>query len=117
MITIHLKNCSFFAYHGLHAEEAITGGTFVVDAQIDFMQSDRITQLQETINYVDVYEIIKKYMNRKYNLLETLAMDMADAIYEADKKVKKINITINKIHPPLPNFIGNLGITFHKDFN
>ncbi len=116
MITIHLKNCSFYAYHGMYAEESVTGGTFMVDASVDFEPLKRISKLEETINYIEVYGIIKKHMQQPYPLLETLAMDIADAIYEADKKVKKINITIYKMNPPLVNFIGNLGISFSKEF-
>ncbi len=116
MISIHLTNCSFHAYHGMYAEEAVAGGTFMVNARIDFNPPDHITKLEETINYVQVYEIIKNHMQQRYSLLETLAMDIANAIYEADKKVEKINITIYKMNPPLTNFIGNLGISFSKEF-
>lgn len=116
MISIHLKNCTFFSYHGIHSEEAITGGNFKVDATIDFFESGKITSIEETINYAEVYAIIKKHMDQRYDLLETLAMDIAEAIHLSDKKVKKINITIYKMNPPLFNFIGSLGVSFSKEF-
>ncbi len=116
VITIHLNKLEFFAHHGIHDEEAITGTNFEVSVSVSFEPPGKITSLQQTINYVDVYKAIEKHMVHPVALLEMLAENMADAIYLLDKRIKNINITINKMHPPVRNFIGQVGVTFQKEF-
>ncbi|MEO7523600.1 MAG: dihydroneopterin aldolase [Ferruginibacter sp.] len=116
MITIHLNRLEFFAHHGLHDEEAVTGTNFRISVSLSFEPEGKITSIQQTVNYADVYKIIEDHMAHPVALLEMLAENMCDAIYLHDKRIKNINITINKIHPPIPNFIGQVGVTFHKAF-
>ena len=116
MITIHLNKLEFFAHHGLHDEEAIIGTTFEISVSLSFEPAGKITSINQTINYSDVYQLIEKHMTHPVALLEMLAENILEEIYLFDKRIKNINITINKIHPPLNNFIGQVGVTFHKEF-
>ena len=116
MITINLNKLSFFAHHGLHDEEAVTGTDFEVTISIAFEPGAKITSIQHTINYVDVYKIIEKHMIHPVALLEMLAQNISEEIASLDDRINNINITINKIHPPVKNFIGQVGVTFQKSF-
>ncbi len=117
MITIHLDNLEFFAHHGLHDEEAITGTTFHVSVSLSFDPEGRVTSIHQTINYVDVYNVIQKHMKHPVALLEMLAENILDSIYELDKRIRNINIHINKMHPPMASFIGQVGVSFQKAFD
>lgn len=116
MITIHLNKLEFFAHHGLHDEEAIIGTNFEVSVSISFEPVGKITSINQTINYVDVYKVIEKHMIHPVALLEMLAENMSEEIHLLDQRIKNIKISINKIHPPVRNFIGQVGVTFHKEF-
>jgi dihydroneopterin aldolase len=116
MFTIHLTQLRFFAHHGIHDEEAIVGNDFEVSVHVSFDVSENVNALSETVNYVLVYEAIKKKFRHPAKLLETLAQDICEEIYSTDKRIKKINITIDKLNPPIPNFIGNVGVSFSKLF-
>ena len=116
MFTIHLNNMHFFAYHGLHDEESVTGNSFVVDVNIKFMPAEKIRSIQQTINYAEAYMIIKKIMNKPVSLLETLAECIAEEIYTMDNRIREINVQINKLNPPIENFSGHVGVTFNKVF-
>ncbi|MBS1741452.1 MAG: dihydroneopterin aldolase [Bacteroidetes bacterium] len=116
MVTIHLHNLQFFAHHGLHDEEAITGTDFSVSVDIFFDPGEKITSIHQTINYTEVYQLVERYMSHPVALLEMLAENICDAIYSMDKRIKNINISINKLHPPISNFIGSVGVTFHKAY-
>lgn len=61
MFTIHLNKLTFFAHHGLHDEEAITGTNFEIDLSIKFDIPGNVTSIHQTINYTNVYEVVKKY--------------------------------------------------------
>lgn len=116
MFTIHLNKLEFFAHHGLHDEEAITGTNFEIDVSVQFNAATKITSIHQTINYVDIYAVIKKHMEHPVALLETLAENITSEIYSLDNRITSINININKLHPPVKNFIGNVGVTYSKVF-
>lgn len=117
LITIHLDKLEFFAHHGLHDEEAITGTNFIVSVALSFNPAEKIEHLQQTINYTEVYNIIEKHMQHPVALLEMLAENMADEIIAHDKRIRDISIRINKVQPPIRGFRGEVGITFQKDIS
>ena len=116
MFTIHLNKLAFFAHHGLHDEEAITGTDFEIDVSVQFDAGGKITSIHQTINYVAVYDTIKKHMIHPVALLETLAQNITEDIYLLDNRINSINININKLHPPIRNFIGSVGVSYSKAF-
>lgn len=116
MVTIHLNKLSFFAHHGLHDEEAITGTSFEVSVDVTFEEAQKIHSIHQTINYVDVYKIVEKHMLHPVALLEMLAENIVEEIALLDKRIRNINISINKIHPPIRNFAGEVGVTFQKSY-
>ena len=116
MFTIHLNKLEFFAHHGLHDEEAITGTNFEIDVSVQFSPENKINTIHQTINYADVYAVIKKHMQQPVALLESLAENIAEEIYSLDNRIMSINININKLHPPIQNFIGNVGVTYSKAY-
>lgn len=117
MFTIHLKKLSFFAHHGVHDEEGIIGTDFEVSVSIHFNAPEKIVALNDTINYVDVFEIIKKRFAIPERLLETLAQHIVDEIYTMDNRITTINISIDKINAPIANFVGRVGVYYSKSFN
>ena len=116
LITIHLDNLEFFAHHGLHDEEAVIGTLFNVSIHVSFQRKETITSISQTINYVDVYTVVKKHMLQPVALLEMLAENILEEVYLLDNRINKINININKHHPPVKNFIGTVGVSFQKEF-
>jgi len=116
MFTIHLNKLAFFAHHGLHDEETVTGTGFEIDVAVQFNTEGKITSLHETINYTAVYALIKKHMISPVPLLETLAQNITEDIYLLDNRIRAIDIKINKLHPPIRNFVGNVGVSYSKVF-
>ena len=116
MFTIHLHHLRFFSFHGVHEEEGILGNDYEVNADVTFNSTDTIKSLHQTVNYVKIYDIIKQQMQIPTALLETVAQDLAQKIYTADNRITSININIKKLHPPIPNFLGSVGVSYKKDF-
>lgn len=116
MFTIHLNKMLFFAHHGLHEEETVTGNGFEVDLAINFHPVSPVTSLSETINYVDVYALLKKRMEEPVRLLESLAEHIAADIKNMDERIRSINLSIKKLNPPIRKFSGTVGVSLYKEF-
>ena len=116
MFTIQLNNLNFFSFHGLHEEERILGNKYEINADVTFTETNTITALDQTIDYVQVYNIIKQRMEMPTALLETVAQDLAQLMYTADRRITSISISIKKMHPPIVAFTGNVGVNYKKDF-
>lgn len=116
MTTISLEKIKLFAAHGIHKEEQIIGGEFEVNLQVVFQENKKIVHIDETINYVSLYEIVINRMKINTPLLETVAMDIIEEIKEFFPQVSECTIKICKTSPPLINFRGHLCISIHKQF-
>lgn len=118
MVTIHLHKLLFTGFHGLYEEEKILGTEYEVNIDIELVDLKyKIIQLHQTINYVVVYEIVKARMAKPSALLETVAQDLADLIHNASSgNLYAITVNIKKLHPPISNFEGEVGVSYYKEF-
>lgn len=117
MITIHLHNLKFYSYHGVHEEEKLLGNEYELNADVQFHEEHAvIDSLSKTINYVDVYDAIKKRMRTPSPLLETVVIDIGNSIHEQYGYVRSIRISLKKVHPPIESIEGSVGVTWYKEF-
>lgn len=116
-ITIELKSVLFFAFHGLHEEEGKTGNEYEVDLSVRFITDGKmITKIDETIDYVKLFEIVKQEMEQPRKLLETVAISITEKIQEHFSEVKEVQVRINKKNPPIINFSGSVAVLYSKRF-
>ncbi|HVZ58066.1 MAG TPA: dihydroneopterin aldolase [Chitinophagaceae bacterium] len=114
---IRLENLRFTAHHGLYPEEALAGNEFRVDLWLAFVPAkEPFSRLEDTVNYERVYEVVKAHMDRRTNLLETLAMHITEEIGRDFPVVQEMEITIRKAHPPIRQFTGQVAVTYRKRF-
>lgn len=112
---ISLDKLVFFGYHGLYAEEKKLGNTYIVDVLIDFTaKKSIIDNLEQTIDYVQVYALIKKWMEIPTPLLETLVGNMADDILKEQLLAEKVMVKITKQHLPIAEFEGTASVSIEK---
>jgi dihydroneopterin aldolase len=114
--TIELKGLQFFSFHGLYEEEKKKGGEFRVDLSVKISEQKHITGIDQTINYENLFTIIKTEMNQPRELLETLTQMIAEKIYTRFPSVKEIDLRIEKINPPIPNFNGKVAVSYRAVF-
>lgn len=80
---IRLVNMSFYGYHGVHSEERRMGKKFYIDVELalDLSAAGRSDDLTKTIDYAEVYGLIREIEGAKqYSLLEALAEDIAQQL-------------------------------------
>ncbi|MEO6636935.1 MAG: dihydroneopterin aldolase [Ginsengibacter sp.] len=117
MIKVQLYNLCFKAFHGIHEEEKILGNEYIIDASVDFHeQSEVISHIHETVNYAEIYKIIKERMEVPTPLLETVIMEIGSQIHHHFTELRSINISIKKMHPPIEGMEGAAIVSWHKEF-
>lgn len=117
IMIIELKGLRFHAFHGLFPEEKKTGNDFEVNLLVGFVPKSAIMKdIDSTIDYARLYEILKAEMQNPRALLETLAMEIAELIHSLFPEIKRIDISIRKNHPPILNFDGNIGVRYQMEY-
>ena len=83
MDKIWIKDLEIFAYHGVLAEEKRNGQNFyvTVSMDVDLHAAGMTDDLDKTVNYAEVCELIRRTMQEEsYDLIEAAAENVADAI-------------------------------------
>lgn len=117
LLTIELTSLRFFAKHGLFAEEQKIGNEFEVDLFVSYDPgAELIDELAETVNYASLYEILKDEMQKPRELLETFVMETTELLHTTYPTIKKIELSLSKLNPPIAKFTGKVGVRYKKDF-
>jgi dihydroneopterin aldolase len=114
---IILKDLGFYGYHGVFAEEAKLGQRFFVDLEmgIDLSAPAATDQLSSGISYADIYEVVKTaFEAKRTQLIEALAQNIVDAIFEAFQGVDWIVIRVRKPEAPIAMVRGEAAIELHR---
>ena len=113
MLSIHLQHLRFHANHGLYKEEKIIGNEFEVDVTVKYYPPQLpVIEIQKTIDYASIFQLIKERMDQPVDLLETFVSETALGILKKFKVAEEVFISIKKMHPPLINFEGNVVVSF-----
>ena len=103
MGTILLEGMEFFAFHGCFKEEQVIGTKFIVDLYVDAdtTVSENSDHLRDTVDYVGLYQCVKREMAQKSHLLEHVAKRILTAVQQDFPAISAIELKIAKINPPM----------------
>ncbi len=101
IITLH--NIRTYSYHGCLEEEAVIGGNYSVDVKIktDFRKAEASDKLNDTIDYCQVYDIVKREMMIRSKLIEHVGRRIVVALKNEIKSIQNVKVRIKKIAPPM----------------
>ena len=100
---VALEGLEFHAYHGVYPHERSSGNKFEVDilVETEFKDSAFEDDLAGTINYEDLYEIVKAEMEKPSKLLETVANSISKKTLSVFPSAVNVNVSISKFNPPI----------------
>ncbi len=103
MSSIILSGMRFYSHHGCFEEERTTGTRFVVDLTLecDLTHAAATDCIDDTVDYVAVYDSVQKVMDVPAHLLETLAARIIEAIKKKFSTIVNVRVKICKLNPPL----------------
>lgn len=100
---IHLKGLKIFAYHGVLPQENKVGAEYTLNLRLktDFSQASQTDNLMYTINYAEVFEIVKEEMKISSQLLEHVIQRIARRLFQVFPQITEIKIALFKQNPPM----------------
>lgn len=117
MVSIELHNLQLHAYHGLYDGEKKTGSPYEVNVKVTYDEGNtQFDDIRNTINYVEVFDIVKRCMAVPTPLLEKVAEGIIRRIKHQYPFSREVIISIYKLEPPIENIQGKIGITMKKEW-
>lgn len=113
MDIIRISELEVYAYHGVYADEREKGQFFYVNADLftDTRKAGMTDDLDYSTNYGTVCEFIADFMkNNTYNLIETAAEQLAQALLLEFKLVKSVLLEIRKPSAPIALEFGSVSV-------
>ncbi len=114
MYVIRLKNCAFFARHGVHDAEEMLGQRFYVDAAltVDPQKPLEEDDIGATVDYGEAFQVIEAIVTGKRRfLIEALARDVARQLCARFPQIKRAEITVRKPNAPVPGVLDHVEVT------
>lgn len=101
--TIELKGMKFYARHGVMDQETQVGAWFTVDLSllVDVEKAAFSDDLNDTLNYAEVYRRLKVTMEQPSRLVETAAGRIAGALFDSFPLIKALTVKLTKDNPPV----------------
>ena len=112
---IFLKDLRFHAFHGVMPQERKVGGDFLVSLRMgyDISKAMRTDEVSDTLNYAEVYALVRKEMEQPSALLERVAGRIAEALFASDPKILSIDLWLTKVNPPMGADCQGAGVELH----
>jgi len=109
---IILENIEIYAYHGVFEQENRVGNNFSVDVKldVDVSRACESDNLDDTLSYAEVYDIIKREMDISSRLLEHAGGRIIRALKDNFPAVEKIELKISKKNPPTGGQVGSASL-------
>jgi len=117
MALIALEGMEFFAYHGCFSEEQIIGTRFEVDLYLeaDTKEAEVSDALSKTINYQEVYLLVKEQMAIKSKLLEHVTRRVLNSVLAKHPEIEYAQVKVSKMNPPLGGKLGSVSVTLSTE--
>ena len=112
---IKVEGIKLYAYHGHLPEEAVLGGHFVVNVYVkaDTLKVEKSDDLNDTVDYVKIIEIVKKQMAIRSNMIEQPAARIADNILLLNH-VNSVKVELEKLNVPINANFDKISVTIEK---
>ena len=101
--TIFVNDIQLHAYHGVMPQEQLTGNDYLVSvsAQYPIDKAIATDDVQHTLNYAMVYDIVKEEMGISSKLVEHVAGRIAQHLMKQFADISAVRVLVTKLNPPM----------------
>ncbi len=102
--TIEVNALRVHSCHGVGGQERLVGNDFEVSLSVECPMSDAMSSdnLDGTVSYADLVDIIKGKMSEPSMLIEHVARRIIDAVTVGFPQITAGRVTVAKLLPPIP---------------
>jgi dihydroneopterin aldolase len=111
---LYIEDIRLHAFHGCLEEEGRIGGKYRVDilAEANLEACAEEDDLNRTVDYVVVYDLVKEEMAIRSKLIEAVAKRIADRLARTYPWVTKWEVSLTKFNPPVGGSLGQSRIVW-----
>ena len=120
MDIIRIDNLEVYAYHGAYDEEKEKGQYFYVNAELytNTRKAGMNDDLDVSTNYGTVCDFIHDFMTKHtYDLIETVAEQLSQALLLEFKLVKSVLLEIKKPHAPIEREFESVSVEIERGWH
>ena len=101
--SIQLHDMRFYAYHGVMEQERRVGGEYLVSLQVEADLSGAVISdaVADTVNYAELYEVVRRVMAEPSQLLEHVAGRIGQRVLDEFPQVTALTVRVTKCNPPM----------------
>lgn len=117
VFTIQLHQVRLFGTHGMYQEEIGVGNEFEINLVMK-LRAPKTGQISinDTINYAEVFRLVKEVFAVRKVLLEHLAEKITASLKANFPQATAITLQITKLNPPITGFTGAVSVTYCKKY-
>ena len=115
---IFINNLRLYGYHGVFEEEQKLGQEFLInlemtlEAEVSSLAQDDI---QETVSYADVVELLKQEFKVPFKTLEALSLHLLGTL-KRYSQLKHARLNLAKTAPPIDASLDAVGVDFEMNY-
>ncbi len=117
MERIEIEGMEFYSFHGHYDVEQVVGNRFLVDLSLDtdLSKASESDHLEDTINYQEVFQLVKEEMEVPSHLLENVAGRIMKRLFSTYCHILKARLKLSKMNPPLGGQINRVSVFIEKE--
>jgi dihydroneopterin aldolase len=111
---LSIDGMEFRAAHGCYDVEQRVGGNFTVDLLLE-IEDDGAAEADDvsrTVNYVEVYEVVRAQMSIPSRIIENTARRIVVALTARFPQIRHAEITLSKLAPPIGGKAARVAVKF-----
>ena len=117
---IIISGLKVFAWHGVYEEEQEKGQNFIINAKfrLDTTTAGETDSLEDSVDYGKICLFINDFMRiNRYNLLETVANQLARKLLAKFSQVQSVELEVEKPEAPIPVPIRTVSVKIERSWH
>lgn len=112
---IHLHGVHMHAFHGVLPQEQLTGNDYEINLSLkyDVAQAMQTDEVGDTLNYAEVFQVLREEMNRPQKLLEKVVGNIGKHLFNRFPAILEIHLELIKLNPPMGADCQGAGVEVH----
>ena len=110
-----MREVRFHAFHGVMPQERKVGADFTVTLRVkaDLSRPVFSDNVNDTLNYAALYDVLKREMVQPSRLLEHIAGRIGQAVFDSFPQVETADVMLTKLNPPMGADSGGATVELH----